>query len=100
MSDNPWLVESIQDFSYFKCPECVFDTKEEETFEDHATENHPLSFGFFGEKYDDSTTESIIIKGQLISKGFFWCHRFDKKKQTNFCPSLCKSPNQKTLLCI
>ena len=87
MSDNPWLVESIQDFSYFKCPECVFDTKEEETFEDHATENHPLSFGFFGEKYDDSTTESIIIKGQLISKGLFGVIVSTKKKQTNFWPS-------------
>ena len=71
MFDNPWLVESIHDFSFFKCPECVFDTKEEEIFEDHATENHPLSFGLFGEKYEDNTTESIIIKGQLISKRLF-----------------------------
>ena len=65
MSDNPWLVESIHDFSCFKCPECVFDTKEEEIFEDHATENHPLSFGFFGEKYEDNTTESITIKDEI-----------------------------------
>ena len=25
---NPWLVDSIQAFTYFKCPECLFDTQE------------------------------------------------------------------------
>ena len=48
MDENPWQVESLQDFSYLKCPECSFDAKEEEVFEYHATENHPLSFVFFG----------------------------------------------------
>ena len=100
MSDNPWLVESIHDFSYFKCPECVFDTKEEETFEDHATENHPLSFGLFGEKYEDSTTESIIIKGQLISKGLFGVIVSTKKSKQFFLRISAlvskKSSNQKT----
>jgi len=48
MDENPWLVESLQDFSFLKCPECTFDTQEEDTFEDHATENHPLSIVLFG----------------------------------------------------
>ena len=48
MTANPWQVESIQDFSCLKCPECGFDTKEENLFENHATENHPLSFVLFG----------------------------------------------------
>ena len=46
--DNPWEVESIQDFLFLKCPECIFDTKEENIFQGHALEKHPLSFVFFG----------------------------------------------------
>ena len=40
---NPWQVESIEAFAYLKCPECVFDCKEEVIFQNHAVENHPLS---------------------------------------------------------
>ena len=40
---NPWNVQSIQDFSCLKCPECVFFTKEQKYFEDHSIANHPLS---------------------------------------------------------
>ena len=49
MDGNPWQVASLQDFLYLKCPECTFDTQEEEIFEDHALQNHKLSFVFFGE---------------------------------------------------
>ena len=45
--NNPWEVESIQDFYFLRCPECDFDTKEENSFEKHATENHPSSIAFF-----------------------------------------------------
>ena len=51
MVDNPWNVDSIWAFTYLKCPECVFDTQEESVFRNHASENHPLSFVFFG--WDD-----------------------------------------------
>ena len=51
MSENPWQVESIQAFYCLKCPECNFFTGEENNFENHATENHPLSFTFFGQNY-------------------------------------------------
>ena len=48
MADNPWYVDSIQEFLFFKCPECIFDAKEEDIFHDHAIENHPMSFVLFG----------------------------------------------------
>ena len=48
MDDNPWNVGSIHEFWSLKCPECVFDSKEEEVFQDHALRNHPLSFAIFG----------------------------------------------------
>ena len=47
MELNPWQVESIQEFLVLKCPECAFDSKEEDTFQYHAIENHPLSFVLF-----------------------------------------------------
>ena len=61
---NPWLVDSIQAFTFLKCPECVFDTKEVDNFQNHAIENHPLSIVLFGngkilkeEKLDDGIEE-------------------------------------------
>ena len=47
MNSNPWNVESIDEFSYFNCPECTFHSKEKTYFQDHATRNHPLSSVFF-----------------------------------------------------
>ena len=53
-SINPWSVDSIQDFYIIKCPECEFNTKEENSFQNHAVENHPMSFAFFGSGSDNS----------------------------------------------
>ena len=47
MSNNPWLVDSAQAFLFLNCPECIFKTKEEKTFEYHAIKNHPLSCVLF-----------------------------------------------------
>ena len=47
MNQNPWNVDSIEAFTFLKCPECNFDTQGGDNFRDHAVENHPLSFVFF-----------------------------------------------------
>lgn len=47
MSFNPWLVESLQDFSYFCCPECVYRSQGEYEFQAHAIQNHPQAQEFF-----------------------------------------------------
>ena len=61
MVNNPWHVDCIQEFLFFKCPECIFDTKDEYKFQDHAVEKHPLSFVLFGkqqsEEGEDNFTE-------------------------------------------
>ena len=62
MGENPWQVHSIQAFSYLKCPECVFDTKEENIFQDHAIENHPLSHLLFSKIIKE---DEIEIKEEL-----------------------------------
>ena len=64
MSFNPWEVDSIQDFSYLKCPECKFDTKKETLFEKHATKRHPLSYTFFGKNdfINEESNSGVQIK--------------------------------------
>ena len=62
-TDNPWQVESIQDFSFLKCPECIFDTKTEDIFRNHATENHPLSLVLFQEPLKG---DPIIVKNEIL----------------------------------
>ena len=47
MTKNPWIVESLEAFACLKCPECVFHTKEENNFQDHAVKHHPLSLVLF-----------------------------------------------------
>ena len=63
MDQNSWAVESIQAFYILKCPECDFDTKEENTFENHATENHLLSYIFFDKKLfkEKMNTNNMVI---------------------------------------
>ena len=67
MAQNPWKVESIQAFYFLKCPECDFDTKEENSFETHATENHPLSLALFSKKSVDEDFDRIDIKEEPLS---------------------------------
>ena len=67
MAQNPWTVESIQAFYFLKCPECDFDTKEENSFENHATENHPLSFVLFDKNYVNEGFDTIDIKEEPLS---------------------------------
>ena len=54
---NPWLVDSIEAFSFYCCPECVFRSKEEDYFQAHALQNHVLSRSLFLESSDKSQDE-------------------------------------------
>ena len=58
MSDNPWQVDSIQDFVFLNCPECHFKTKEEVYFQEHAVTNHPMCFVLFCQT--DVIVEEVI----------------------------------------
>ena len=62
---NPWNVESIQDFSCLKCPECAFFTKEENYFENHAIKKHLLSAVFFDEKSSHEIEDKVKDKVQV-----------------------------------
>ena len=66
MADNPWFVDSLQNFWHLKCPECTFDSKEEGTFKYHAVTKHPLSLVLFGKEFnypvENPTTDLIKIE--------------------------------------
>ena len=95
MAQNPWAVESLQSFYYLKCPECNYDTKEEKSFENHATENHPLSLVLFDKKSVKKDFDTINIKEEPSDQGnllrgivnMFGCGFF-------CCLSLLDGPNQ------
>ena len=59
---NPWLVDNIEAFSFYCCPECVFRTKEEYFFQVHALQNHGLAKSFFldPEKNGTESNQSIF----------------------------------------
>ena len=66
MNANPWKVDSIQEFCFFKCPECPFTHKKEIFFRDHASRNHPLSIAFFDECNKRNSESNAVVKEELI----------------------------------
>ena len=60
--ENPWKVDSVEAFAYLKCPECIFDAKEETIFQNHAVENHPLSHVLFGKSVNVDGIKILIQK--------------------------------------
>ena len=44
---NPWVVENIEVFSFYCCPECDFKSKHGDAFKRHALESHNKSKSFF-----------------------------------------------------
>ena len=57
MASNPWKVESLQAFNFLCCPECVYRSKEEISFQDHALTNHPQSQAFFHNLFISNASE-------------------------------------------
>ena len=62
MASNPWMVENIEAFVYYCCPECVFRSKDESFFQSHALQNHAGSNLLFNRQtYDEETKVEITI---------------------------------------
>ena len=47
VDQNPWVVENIEAFSFYCCPECDFKSKQEVSFKRHALECHNKAKSFF-----------------------------------------------------
>ena len=65
MDSNPWYVDSIHSFAVFKCPECIFDSKGEGNFQNHAIENHPMSLVLFGKAPKFYTFSKILLNPRV-----------------------------------
>ena len=53
---------------YLRCPECEFETKEENNFEDHAIKNHPMSFELFRKKsVEEEEFDVVVIRKEQMS---------------------------------
>ena len=60
---NPWKVQSIDEFNYFCCPECVFRAKEDSSFQAHALQNHVLSKTLFHGTEANDLDQGDLLKG-------------------------------------
>ena len=72
-SFHPWMVESIEAFSFYCCPECTFRSKEENFFEAHALQNHDSSRYFFQENAEmktDIKVEAFEVTPDQIGQHF------------------------------
>ena len=59
------MVQSIQDFNFFCCPECIYRTKEEISFQAHAIQNHEQSKKFF---HNSIQVKEEVNRGNEIFK--------------------------------
>ena len=59
-TQNPWKVESVKQLSFFHCPECNFQEKDEKLFQNHAVRNHPMSSVLFAKEGNESRIELNI----------------------------------------
>ena len=66
---NPWIVENIEAFNFYCCPECDFQSKNGDHFKRHAMESHKKSKVFFfrlkSKIYKNSET---TVKEESISE--------------------------------
>ena len=97
MSMNPWNVQSIHDFNFFCCPECVYRSKEEFAFQEHALQKHEHAKTFF--------QNSTYISYASDEETFGDDHNFDQYivvEPNSYCKSEVDSdpkeePNQELL---
>ena len=62
---NPWQTESVQDFWFVRCPECAFYTKNEESFQVRAVENHPASLELFGKTVKEEIIDDTFERSHF-----------------------------------
>ena len=59
---NPWVVENIEAFCFYCCPECDFKSKDGDHFKRHALESHHKAKSFFIKSKDKRTEKTTSIK--------------------------------------
>ena len=74
---------SIIDFNFFCCPECVYRSKEELTFQAHALQNHVLSKTFFHSVEDHNTDHANELENSEVGLDAMEEEDFEEKFDAN-----------------
>ena len=71
--ENPWsLLSSLQELTFIRCPECIFQAKEEEEFKNHALNCHPNSVTFF-DKIESKNEENTEVDPLSFEEECYFC---------------------------
>ena len=79
MSENPWHVESIQDFAFLNCPECAFKTKEEGYFQVKNFFQQTST-----QRFSDLSGGVLLIRISDVHMGHLKVSNSDFQSQVNF----------------
>ena len=63
---NPWIVENLEEFLYYCCPECDVKSKDTQSFIEHALINHAQAQHLVVVKLEDETEEPLNIDGTVV----------------------------------
>ena len=66
---NPWIVENIEAFSFYCCPECDFKSKQSDGFKRHALECHNKAKSFFIMSNDQKSKKNAKNECMEIETG-------------------------------
>ena len=61
VTENPWAVNSIHDFSYFCCPDCEHKSQDKQSFVDHALYFHSKEFEVSQKMIKDDSLSDVIV---------------------------------------
>ena len=65
VNSNPWIVENLDVYLHYCCPECDHKSKTKNSFIIHAFACHPNAKNNL--KFEDSP-EEIVVKSDIISR--------------------------------
>ena len=80
---NPWKVQNIYEFNYYCCPECVFRSKEDMSFQAHALQNHVLSKTFFHSVEDHNADHANELENSEVGLDAMEEEDFEEKFDAN-----------------
>ena len=63
---NPWIVENLEEFLYYCCPECDVKTKDTQSFIEHALLNHAQAQHLVVVKLEEESGEPLNIDGTVV----------------------------------
>ena len=94
---NPWIVENIEAFNFYCCPECDFQSKDRDYFKRHAMESHKKSKVFFlmAKSENNTNFDSMEVEKIIFEEGI---KDFKKGESRVKEESISESEGEKTVI--